>query len=168
MKIKDILDIANQDYPDAFLSNYYDAEGERKHGSGDRLAEFIVSELIDTYVESASDHDQLGEAVRVLESALSDLGYAKDALEEKLSEASVGFPLQAAASDEPQGADLLDPLEPFLPKIPKTDRDALEAIRDYPANSNSEPDVMGEAIECMQAIAAAQLEGDDWEAPDGE
>jgi hypothetical protein len=44
----------------------------------------------------------------------------------------------------------------------KTDREALEAIRDYPANGNSEPDVMAAAIEAMQAIAASQLEGDDW------
>lgn len=49
----------------------------------------------------------------------------------------------------------------------KTDREALEAIRDYPANGNSEPDVMAEAVEAMQAIAAAQLEGDDWDAPEG-
>jgi hypothetical protein len=48
----------------------------------------------------------------------------------------------------------------------KTDRDALEAIRDYPANGNSEPDVMARAIEAMQAIAAAQLEGEDWEYPE--
>jgi hypothetical protein len=44
----------------------------------------------------------------------------------------------------------------------RTDRDALMAIRDYPANGNSEPGVMSRAIETMQAIAAAQLEGDDW------
>jgi|RhiMetdeSRZDD1v2_1073273.scaffolds.fasta_scaffold181668_5 hypothetical protein len=47
----------------------------------------------------------------------------------------------------------------------KTDRDALEAIRDYPVNGNSDPDVMAATIEAMQAIAAAQLEGDDWEVP---
>jgi hypothetical protein len=47
----------------------------------------------------------------------------------------------------------------------KTDRDALIAIRDYPANANSDPDVMAAAIEAMQAIGAAQLDGDDWEVP---
>jgi hypothetical protein len=45
----------------------------------------------------------------------------------------------------------------------KTDRDALIAIRDFPANANSEPDVMARAVEAMQAIAAAQLDGEDWD-----
>jgi hypothetical protein len=47
----------------------------------------------------------------------------------------------------------------------KTDRDALIAIRNYPVNGNSGPDVMAAAIEAMQAIASAQLEGEEWEEP---
>jgi len=44
----------------------------------------------------------------------------------------------------------------------KTDREALEAIRDYPITNIRDGDML-DALEVIQAIAAAQLEGDDWE-----
>jgi hypothetical protein len=38
-------------------------------------------------------------------------------------------------------------------------RDALETIARWPANRNSEPDVMATAIEAMQALALSALTG---------
>jgi hypothetical protein len=52
--------------------------------------------------------------------------------------------------------------DPALAMI--TDRDALMAIRDYPTEGvlAMDKDVALRAIEVMQQIAAAQLEGEDW------
>jgi hypothetical protein len=58
---------------------------------------------------------------------------------------------------------LKEPTTGVLMHDAKTDRDALIAIRDFPASANTEPDVMAQAIESMQAIAAAQLDGEDWD-----
>ena len=81
MKTIEILEAANKYYPDEFLSEYYKrVKGThyvlRQQGSGDGLAEFIVSELI----EAADDIDS---AVHVLENAKRDLNLAIAGLEEK-------------------------------------------------------------------------------------
>ena len=44
-------------------------------------------------------------------------------------------------------------------------REALEKIRHYPANGNSEPDVMAEALEDCQEIARCALDGIPYEEP---
>jgi len=42
---KQILDAANQYYPDSHLANYYNQSGQPKESGGDKLADFIVSEI---------------------------------------------------------------------------------------------------------------------------
>lgn len=88
MTILEILDIANAAYPDEFLGNYYNLEtGEFDgNGSGDTLAEFIVRELIETYVESDTDSEQLAEAIRVIKRGMENLLKISWALVEKRDE----------------------------------------------------------------------------------
>ena len=46
----------------------------------------------------------------------------------------------------------------------KTLEDALTAIRDYRVNTaDPDPDFLVDAIEAMQAIAAAALQGEPWD-----
>jgi hypothetical protein len=51
MKLVELLNAANQGYPDGYLAEYYDTKTGvlKKRGSGDALAKFIVLELIDTF-----------------------------------------------------------------------------------------------------------------------
>jgi len=51
MKLLELLNAANQGYPDRDLAEYYDTKtgALKKHGSGDTLAKFIVLELIDAF-----------------------------------------------------------------------------------------------------------------------
>ncbi len=85
MTIKELLDLANTEYPDEFLNEYYDDEGKFVQGNGDRLAAFIVAELRDTFDRDAPDDRQLEEAIRVLNAGRDDIGHVIDALEEKLN-----------------------------------------------------------------------------------
>jgi hypothetical protein len=56
MTLLELLNTANQGYPDGDLEEYYDTKtGERKSGSGDTLAQFIVLELIDTFDSKSPD-----------------------------------------------------------------------------------------------------------------
>jgi len=69
-----LLDLANSHYPDGWLAEYFDpATGERKAGSGDTLAQFIVIEISETFVSGARASEQLDEARRVLFRAIDDL-----------------------------------------------------------------------------------------------
>ena len=81
MKMVDLLNLANSKYPDGFLSEYYDEQGQLKDGSGDTLAKFIVSEIQDTYNQEASDAEQVAEAARVLETARRELRGVIEVLE---------------------------------------------------------------------------------------
>ena len=83
MTLLELLDAANQGYPDGYLAEYYDTKtGKRKSGSGDGLAQFIVLELIDTFDSEATDDSQIGTATQVLERAREDLLGAIQALED--------------------------------------------------------------------------------------
>lgn len=74
MTLIQLLDLANQGYPDGFLAEYYDPEtGEARASSGDTLALFIVQELRETFNGAAEDEDQIGRAVRAIEKAREDL-----------------------------------------------------------------------------------------------
>lgn len=74
MTLAQLLDRANQGYPDGFLTEYYDPDtGEARAGSGDTLALFIVTELRETFDPTASDETQLAEARRVLDRAQEEL-----------------------------------------------------------------------------------------------
>src|SRR5260370_42665363 len=83
MKLLELLNAANQGYPDGYLAEYYDTKtGKRKPGDGDTLAEFIALELIDTYDSKRPDDDQIGIATQVLERARTDLLSVIHALED--------------------------------------------------------------------------------------
>lgn len=70
MKLLELLNAANEGYPDGYLAEYYDPNtGKRKSGDGDTLAKFIVLELIDTFDSKATDDAQIEEALRVLDRA---------------------------------------------------------------------------------------------------
>jgi hypothetical protein len=73
MKLVDLLSKANKYYPDGFLAEYYDSDGNIVDGQGDTLAEFIVKELKDTFDPDASDEDQIREAIRAMETAKRDI-----------------------------------------------------------------------------------------------
>jgi len=73
MTIKQLLDKANEGYPDCFLSQYYDKTGKPKKATGDGLAEFIVNELIETFDPGIDSEGQLSTAYLKLEAAKSDL-----------------------------------------------------------------------------------------------
>ena len=82
MKLPELLNAANQGYPDGYLEEYYDTKtGARKRGSGDTLAEFIVLELIDTFDSKSPDDSQIGIATQMLERARRDLLDVIQALE---------------------------------------------------------------------------------------
>ena len=75
MEKKELMDRANRFYPDGFLQEYLDEQGDycpKTHG-GDGLANFIASELDETFDSDASDEDQLSEAKRVMHTALGDI-----------------------------------------------------------------------------------------------
>ena len=83
MKLVELLNAANQGYPDRDLAEYYDTKtgALKKHGSGDTLAKFIVLELIETFDSKASDDFQIGIATQILERARTDLLDVLQALE---------------------------------------------------------------------------------------
>ncbi len=59
----ELLNLANDAYPDGFLGEYYDANtGERRISSGVSLARFIVAELTETFDPEAPRAAQLAEA----------------------------------------------------------------------------------------------------------
>ncbi len=77
-----LLNLANEGYPDGFLSEYYDAEtGKHRNGDGDTLAKFIVIELRDNFDPEATREDQIEEAHRVLNNAIDDIEHVIRALE---------------------------------------------------------------------------------------
>lgn len=77
MKLKELIAIADSAYPDGLV-------GLAAHGEpiGDGLAEFVARELRDTFDESITDSEQLGEAARVLGAAIRELGGVQSLLYE--------------------------------------------------------------------------------------
>lgn len=74
LTLVELLNMANQGYPDGFLSGYYNGKtGSKKRGSGDTLAQFIVIELRETFDEEAPREEQIEEAHRVLNNGIRDL-----------------------------------------------------------------------------------------------
>jgi len=95
MTLTEIIQIANDAYPDAFLGEYFDFDkGERIPGGfGDSLAMFIVNEIVETYEPNLSDAEQLGEASRVIECGRDDLQGVLHALERAQGEAEEPDPV---------------------------------------------------------------------------
>jgi hypothetical protein len=80
MTLKELLDKANEGYPDGAMAEYYDENGQPKAGSGDMLAEFVVEEIAETFNESKDDKAQVSEAIRVVSQAIDDLTAVEQAL----------------------------------------------------------------------------------------
>ncbi len=74
LSLLELLNLANEVYPDGFLAEYYNAKtGERQQGGGDSLARFVVAELSETFDPSAARAAQLQEARNALNHAVDDL-----------------------------------------------------------------------------------------------
>ena len=74
LSLVELLNLANEAYADGYLAEYFDPEtGERRQGSGDTLAQFIVAEIRDTFDAEASRDDQIREARLALSHAVDDL-----------------------------------------------------------------------------------------------
>jgi hypothetical protein len=79
--LKDILDGANEHYPDGYLSNYFEKKtGEPEMGAGDSLADFIVRELRENFDAAFSGELQVAQAVQALERAKEDIQTAINGL----------------------------------------------------------------------------------------
>ncbi len=90
MKLTELIGRANRGYEAdvvlTTLTGFYDMEtGEPLAApSGDGLAGFIVTELAETFDDTATDEEELTEAVRVIERARTDFDNIIAALEETL------------------------------------------------------------------------------------
>ncbi len=74
LTLLELLNLANEAYPDGFLAEYYDAKtGQRLPGGGDSLARFIVAEISETFDPDAPRQAQLREARTALSHAIEDL-----------------------------------------------------------------------------------------------
>jgi hypothetical protein len=83
MRLNRIMYIANTVYPDDLIfSCFYDPDTD--HGDG--WAKQIVSELSETYDESATDTEQLVAASKALKTALRELQAVSDEFERRLYE----------------------------------------------------------------------------------
>lgn len=83
LTLMDILNAANEHYDESYLSTYFDVtNGERRDGSGDTLAEFIVCELRESFDEKSSRERQVAVEVRMLERAKADIQNAIVGLQE--------------------------------------------------------------------------------------
>lgn len=78
----ELLNLANDAYPDRFLGEYYDANtGERRTGGGDSLARFIVAELSETFDAEAPRATQLAQARIALSRAIDTIERVIEALD---------------------------------------------------------------------------------------
>jgi len=87
MKLSDLMKIADDAYPDNLVAQWHCLATTGKvlgpglcDPPGDTLASFIEVELRETFDETATDAEQLGEAVRVMETAQRELGVVVTAL----------------------------------------------------------------------------------------
>jgi hypothetical protein len=83
MSPKELLDLANKAYPDEYLCEYYNKDGQRKTGCGDKLAEFIVVELLETYDPDGTNEQQLRTAMKKINRAILNLKAVFNSLQEK-------------------------------------------------------------------------------------
>jgi hypothetical protein len=71
-----LIEIASEGYPDGMIALYWDKTAQRvdmKTNHGDGLAKFIACELSYTYDPEATQDAQLGELVRVMNTAIREL-----------------------------------------------------------------------------------------------
>ena len=77
MKLVEILNAANSQYPDGYLSTYFNQKtGEYLEASGDTLAEFIVHEIMETFDPNTKDVDQIMAAEAAIQTGINDMNEA--------------------------------------------------------------------------------------------
>lgn len=78
----ELLNKANEDYPDGFLAMYYNLKTGvfNEDGSGDSLARFIVLELTETFEPEATRAQQIAVARHVLNRGMETLQHIIDVL----------------------------------------------------------------------------------------
>ena len=88
MKLIELLKLANEGYPDGFLTECFDPDtGEfKENGTGDTLAESIAAELIDTFDPAKEDAVQIAEALAALDTMALDVAAVSQAFRRHLSE----------------------------------------------------------------------------------
>ena len=87
MQLHEIMEIIHPAYPDEETRLCWNAKSKWPcNGAGDGLATFIVREIADTYDESASDHEQIEEAIHVLQRARFELQSLVEALAASIKE----------------------------------------------------------------------------------
>ncbi len=102
LTLMDLLNTANKHYDEKYLSMYFDvASGGRKAGSGDTLAEFIVSELREGFDGKSSREQQVAAAVRMLERAKEDIQNAIVGLQELESSGRINVARKGVIRDGP-------------------------------------------------------------------
>jgi hypothetical protein len=83
LTLMDLLNAANKHYDESYLSVYFDmTTGTPTAGSGDTLAEFIVSELRESFDGEASRERQVAATISMLEHAKKDIQNAIHGLKE--------------------------------------------------------------------------------------
>lgn len=74
MTLIELLAVANEGYPDHYLGDFHTPEGKfNPGGTGDTLARFVVSELIETFEGGEDDEGQLESAIFHMEAAVEDI-----------------------------------------------------------------------------------------------
>lgn len=69
MKLEALIEIASNGYPDGMIGRCF----RNKKANGDTLALFLAKEIEDTFDKTASDADQLTEALRILDAAIREI-----------------------------------------------------------------------------------------------
>lgn len=81
MKLTELIAIAHNAYPLGLTMSFNPQTGQpTPFQAGDTLADFIVLELAETFDPDEFTENQLGEALRVIEAAESDLACVSRAL----------------------------------------------------------------------------------------
>ena len=77
MKLKELIHIASDAYPDGLIEEeYWDKKRDLPHRNptgGDTLAYFIALELYETYDQNATDEEQISTAIHALTKAQEEL-----------------------------------------------------------------------------------------------
>ena len=91
MTIKELLEIVDSSYPNGDTREHHDEDGNVLHDvqAGDTLAEFVVSELVETFDPDWLEADQIDHAMNKLLRAQEDLQCVIDALRKKQKEVGV-------------------------------------------------------------------------------
>ena len=88
MTLNQLIEIADNVYPDGLIARYWDKKKQRRRRGllGDGLAGFIVEELYETYDDKADDETQLEVASLAMRTAANELLSVSDAFERAFGE----------------------------------------------------------------------------------